>query len=121
MLIFVPLVISIAFFISGCTTTSKELPPCEPGKVYIQPVPPVCKPKSKPVLNCAEPIRLGTPYTTLDEANFRVAIPRCAELFPRSPCMKVFHKVADYTYRVTCGAENPTGPVEQIEWKDRSK
>lgn len=118
-MLIIPLIISISFFIAGCTTT---LPPCDPNKVYIQVDPPVCERVQKPTaLSCPEPVRLGLPYTTLDEANFRIAIPRCGELYPASPCLKVFNKVAPYTYRATCGSPDGRGKQAYLDWKDRAR
>lgn len=104
----------------NCKTT-EELPLCDPNKAYIQVEPPVCKRVSKPVINCPETKRLGLPYSNLDEANYRLAIPRCAQLFPVSPCLKVFSKIADNTYRAICGASNSVGSEQIITIKGSRK
>lgn len=104
----------------NCKTT-EELPVCDPNKEYIQIDPPACKKMTKPIINCPKTKRLGLPYTNLDEANYRLAIPRCAELFPVSPCLKVFSKMAEHTYRAICGAPDGIGKQEFIDWKDRSR
>lgn len=105
-----------------CQTAQKEreLPPCDPNKVYPAIYPPVCKPVSGSKA-CPEPRRLGLPYTPVDEANFEIAKRRCPEKFPVSPCLKVFAKVEAYTYRAICGAPDAMGKQEFTDWKDRSR
>jgi len=109
--------------IYGCKTAEeKQLPDCEAGKIYIQTFPAVCKqrPVSSPIV-CPETKKLGLPYTTLDEANYRIAIPRCGQLFPASPCLKVFAKVADYTYRAICSAPDGMGTQEFFDVNVRNQ
>lgn len=97
----------------------KELPFCDPNKVYPAVHPPVCRPVEK--LKCPKTKRLGLPYTPVDEANYQVALKRCPEKFPVSPCLKVFAKIEAYTYRAICGAEDAIGKQEFLDWKDRSR
>jgi hypothetical protein len=52
----------------------------------------------------------------MDTANLGVAKYRCAELFPVSPCLKVFSKVEDRKYRAICGAPTNVGKQEVIDW-----
>jgi len=115
--------IGIALILAQCNTAEKKVPPCDPNKVYPAIYPPVCEPvkKAEEAAKCPKTRRLGLPYTTIDEANYRLAVPRCAQLFPISPCLRVFAKVAEHTYRAICSAPDGLGPQEFFDVKDRSK
>jgi hypothetical protein len=44
-------------------------------------------------------------WTAIDEQSLATAKPRCAELYPEAPCLKIFHKTEENVYRVVCGGE----------------
>jgi hypothetical protein len=117
------LALLIALGFAQCKSVEEKMQPCDPGKIYPAVYPPVCEPvpqRPQPA-PCPKTTRLGLPYDRIDEANYQLAVPRCAQLFPVSPCLKVFAKVADYTYRAICGAADGMGKQEFTDWKDRSK
>lgn len=41
--------------------------------------------------------------TEMDKYNFKTALKRCPELYPNSPCVKVFEQKGFQNYLVTCG------------------
>jgi len=42
-------------------------------------------------------------WTAFDKQTLARAKKRCAELYPRSPCVKIFRKIAKQDYQVICG------------------
>ena len=117
------LLIITAGVVASCQTTAPadSLPECDPNKVYAQPVPSVCKKPVPTPLACPKTKLVGEPFNTMDTANLRVALYRCAELFPVSPCLKVFSKVEDRKYRAICGAPDSSGRQEVLDWTFREK
>lgn len=107
MRLFLPLIIFLS--IPSCKTAA-EVPKCDPDKVYIQPVPAVCKKEAA----CKEPKKLGLPYTKQDEAHLAIAKRRCVEHFPTKPCLKVFTKVAKNRYTAVCGERDGMGVMEVL-------
>lgn len=95
--------------LTSCQTVA-ELPPCDPNKVYIQPVPPVCK----RVAECAKPVKKGLPYSKRDESHFESAKLRCIEHFPTKPCLKVFSKTGKNRYTAICGEKNNMGEIKVL-------
>lgn len=123
MVVLIPMIMMILISSTSCVTaTHSDIPICEPEKVYPAINPPVCKPvKKAEEYKCPKTKRIGTPYTDIDEANFNVAKRRCPELFPSSPCLKVFAKTEAYTYTAICGAASSGGGEKVVNWKDRSR
>lgn len=116
----------VAAGIFGCVTSDPGLPPCDPDKVYIQTVPSTCAPvvtKDKEVVtrSCPKVRDIGGPFTTVDKQNKEVARKRCGEIYPSSPCLKVFAKMAAYTYRAICGGYDAQGTQFVFDIKDRIK
>lgn len=93
----------------SCKTVAK-VPECDPNKVYIQPVPPVCQ----SLAQCKKPKRNGLPYSKLDEAHFESAKSRCVAHFPTKPCLKVFTKIAKNRYTAVCGERDGMGTMEVL-------
>lgn len=58
-------------------------------------------------LNCAPTVVINNTdnWTEEDSIHMVAAIKRCPELYPESPCLKVFRKKEPLLYRATCGAE----------------
>lgn len=115
-----------AFSIFGCVTTKSELPVCDPNKVYKQTVPATCTPavtKSAESItkSCPKVRDIGGPFTDIDKKNKEVARKRCVEIYPTSPCLKVFAKMAAYTYRAICGSYDAQGEQHVFDIKDRIK
>lgn len=115
-----------AFAVFGCQTTKSSLPPCDPNKVYIQTVPATCTPvvTKAPVSitkECPKVRDIGGPFTSIDKQHKEVARNRCAEIYPASPCLKVFAKMAAYTYRAICGSYDAQGEQHVFDIKDRIK
>lgn len=55
-------------------------------------------------LQCSEPVIISKkPLTEFDLWTLERAKKRCGEIYPNSPCVKVFHVVKPKTYRVICG------------------
>jgi len=46
-----------------------------------------------------------TEMTQIDILSYRSAKAGCARKYPQSPCLTVFEKVKDITYKATCGAK----------------
>ena len=117
---FIVFTIFMSGILGSCQTTPpRSVPECDPNKVYAQPVPPVCR-KAAPA-SCPKTKLLGQPYDSTDKASLNRATYRCAELFPVSPCLKVFSKVEDRKYRAICGAPSGSGVDEVIDWKLQRK
>ena len=118
-----------AIGLAGCITAEmgREIPECDPDKAYIQVVPPVCRPvPARPsvgidISNCPKARLLGTPFTNTDNRNLEYARGRCVELYPSSPCLRVFAKMAPYTYRAICGGRDAQGTQHFFDIKDRSR
>jgi hypothetical protein len=110
--------------IFGCVTHDTGLPPCDPDKAYIQTVPAICAPvvtRDKEVVTRSCPLvkKIGGPFTPVDKQNMEVARKRCGEIYPSSPCLKVFAKMAAYTYRAICGGYDAQGTQFVFDIKDR--
>jgi hypothetical protein len=110
----------------GCVTSESGLPPCDPNKVYIQTVPATCAPvvtkSTESVTRSCPRVRdIGGPFTNIDKQNKEVARKRCVEIYPASPCLKVFAKMAAYTYRAICGGYDAQGEQHVFDIKDRIK
>ena len=108
MRLFLPLIIFLS--ISSCQTVAEDIPVCDPNKMYIQPIPPVCK----KIAECPETKRLGLPYNKRDESHFESAKLRCVEHFPTKPCLKVFKKIEKNRYTAICGEIDGMGTMEVL-------
>lgn len=100
-LFFIILLILSSF--SACTTATPKKPDTEEPKV----AGPVCPgPKAVGWASKEE-------MTDMDWTNFKTAIGRCRELYPNSPCLKVFIKKAENTYNAICGeVKHDSGETE---------
>lgn len=59
-------------------------------------------------MSCAKPImenRTPFPWNENDRWNLDMALPKCKQLYPKSPCIKKFTKVGERDYRVVCSAQ----------------
>ena len=58
------------------------------------------------LLNCSIPTIVnisGEAWNSIDERNYKQAIKRCPEKYPKSPCLRTFTKVRPGIYRAICG------------------
>jgi hypothetical protein len=56
-------------------------------------------------MSCAAPIienKTNLPWNENDQWNLDLAIPKCKELYPKSPCLKRFFKIGKQAYRAIC-------------------
>jgi hypothetical protein len=81
---------------TGCTTTEK------PNRLFIQKV---CPDTEILVFTNAE-------WSKMDQWNYDVAINRCSQLYPRSPCLKKFIRYDEGRYGAICSAT----PRGELNW-----
>lgn len=87
--------------VSGCVTTPK-IPTHRTSKELS---PPSCQ---KTIVIDA----VAEPWLAKDDAAFHRASRRCQSLYPRSPCLYRFDRVAPGTYHARCGAALPKGVTQ---------
>lgn len=61
------------------------------------------------LIKCIIPVLLINsspyPWNKIDMLNLKQAKKRCAEMYPKSPCVKAFTKTDKNSYRVICNSQ----------------